>query len=199
MKKTLLGTLLLASTILLTAPAFVQAQEVIGENSGKVDINGLVGVDNTNPDEPNIPEESDAWINVTLPDMTTFISTSKEAKASITSPTYDIINNSGRGVKVTIAEVKNDGPVLDLGITLNFNGKAKTNGVSILKPQVPLVVDNLNQVPNADIATLKAVSAKGVSDGGAMTFSYSGNVGKAITKLENPKYDMILKFTALPK
>lgn len=71
-----------------------------GQNSADIITRGNLGeIDNTDPDTP-LPDGDDRWINVTLP--TEVIFESADSK-TITSPkNYQIVNNSGRPVKVDV-------------------------------------------------------------------------------------------------
>lgn len=71
-----------------------------GQNSADIITRGNLGeIDNTDPDTP-LPDGDDRWINVTLPTEVIFESTDSE---TITSPkNYQIVNNSGRPVKVDV-------------------------------------------------------------------------------------------------
>ncbi len=71
-----------------------------GQNSADIITRGNLGeIDNTDPDTP-LPDGDERWINVTLPTEVIFESTDSE---TITSPkNYQIVNNSGRPVKVDV-------------------------------------------------------------------------------------------------
>lgn len=71
-----------------------------GQDSAEIITRGNLGeIDNTDPDTP-LPDGDNRWINVTLPTEVIFESKDSE---TITSPkNYEIINNSGRPVKVDV-------------------------------------------------------------------------------------------------
>lgn len=89
------------------APAF--ANQTIdgmdGETTGEIKTLGELGrEDNTDPGA-EIPDGDDRWINVTLPTEVVFYSTngSDEIKSS---SNYEILNNSGRPVKVDLTSYR---------------------------------------------------------------------------------------------
>ena len=96
----LLGLSLVATTLIaasLIADKTFADQTVQG-TSATVAVNGTLGADNTNPDS-KIPEGDDNWINVTVPTSTIFYNT--PTNSTVKSPTYKIVNNSGRPVDVS--------------------------------------------------------------------------------------------------
>lgn len=101
MKKVLVSMLFSGSFVGFVAPAMVQAEDVIGVDQADIQINGTIGLDNTDPEEA-IEESHDNWINVTLDTATIFYNVS--GRNDIESPTYNIENKSGRPVDVSIAD-----------------------------------------------------------------------------------------------
>ncbi|MDG3374961.1 hypothetical protein P5D95_26195, partial [Vibrio parahaemolyticus] len=101
MKKRLASLFIAGSFVGGLVPIAVQAQDVIGDGSAEIKVNGSIGLDNTDPTE-TIDEESEDWINVTLDTATIFYNIS--GRTNIESPTYTIKNNSGRPVDVTITK-----------------------------------------------------------------------------------------------
>ncbi|MEE1499604.1 MAG: hypothetical protein U0K17_06510, partial [Enterococcus hirae] len=98
MKKVLVSMLFSGSFVGFVAPAMVQAEDVIGVDQADIQINGTIGLDNTDPEEA-IEESHDNWINVTLDTATIFYNVS--GRNDIESPTYTIENKSGRPVDVS--------------------------------------------------------------------------------------------------
>ncbi|HFK2761779.1 TPA: hypothetical protein ACGX4V_002267 [Enterococcus faecalis] len=73
-----------------------------GENSAEVKTRGNLGkIDPTDPKTP-LPEGDDRWIKVTLPMAVVFESDSNDAKKITSADKYEIINESGRPVKVDV-------------------------------------------------------------------------------------------------
>lgn len=85
MKKVLVSMLFSGSFVGFVAPAMVQAEDVIGVDQADIQINGTIGLDNTDPEEA-IEESHDNWINVTLDTATIFYNVS--GRNDIESPTY---------------------------------------------------------------------------------------------------------------
>ncbi|OJG97073.1 hypothetical protein RV18_GL001222 [Enterococcus termitis] len=116
---------------------FASAQTIDGENSADVIINGTIGkLDNTDPDT-NIPEGSDEWINVTVDTATAFHTTTASAHKNIESADYSIVNNSGRGVAVTLNKMTGTPTYVD---TLKI--KAKGTGLFATPTEKDLIKDN---------------------------------------------------------
>lgn len=106
-----------------------------GQNSADIITRGNLGeIDNTDPDTP-LPDGDDRWINVTLPTEVIFESTDSE---TITSPkNYQIVNNSGRPVKVDVDKYVITGgngvpalTSLNIKRTTGFEGNPTVNLVS---------------------------------------------------------------------
>lgn len=104
MKKIMSGLLL--GSILFGGAASIYAaeDEVNGKSSASITVNGSLGQDNEDENAPNIDENSDDWINVTLDTANIFYTTKETAHKTIESPYYSIKNNSGRGVKISVAD-----------------------------------------------------------------------------------------------
>ena len=187
---------------------FASAETIDGENSADVIINGTIGkLDNTDPDT-NIPEGSDEWINVTVDTATAFHTTTASTHKNIASADYSIVNNSGRGVAVTLNKMNGTPKYVD---TLTINAKG-TNLVAT--PAATNLVESnalvdLTNAPvwmrlankdgrlniDTDAASAYANSAK---------FNYTGTTVASLpadvaqnTTAEN--YTLTLKFTSIQK
>ncbi|GAX46507.1 hypothetical protein [Pseudolactococcus reticulitermitis] len=97
--KKLLSTLLISTVVFGGVSAVSADQTITGETTADIAVKGTLGADNTDPDT-TIPETDKEWINVTVPTETIFYN--KKDVATIVSPEYSIVNNSGRPVKVSI-------------------------------------------------------------------------------------------------
>ena len=184
------------------------AETIDGENSADVIINGTIGkLDNTDPNT-NIPEGSDEWINVTVDTATAFHTTTASAHKNIESADYSIVNNSGRGVAVTLNKMDGTPKYVD---TLTIN--AKGDGL-VAAPVATNLVDNnaladLTSAPvwmrlankdgrlniATDAASAHANSAKFYYTGTTVA-DLPANVEQATTA-EN--YTLTLKFTSIQK
>ncbi|WP_207694707.1 hypothetical protein DOK67_0000511 [Enterococcus sp. DIV0212c] len=209
MKKT--NFLLAAMMLGLSVSGLTQlasAETIDGENSADVIINGTIGkLDNTDPDT-NIPEGSDEWINVTVDTATAFHTTTASAHKNIESADYSIVNNSGRGVAVTLNKMEGTPKYVD---TLTIN--AKGSGLVATPAATNLVESNtladLTSAPvwmrlankdgrlniATDAASAYANSAK---------FNYTGTTTASLPTDVNEnatteKYTLTLKFTSIQK
>ena len=197
----LLGLSLVATTLIaasLIADKTFADQTVQG-TSATVAVNGTLGADNTNPDS-KIPEGDDNWINVTVPTSTIFYST--PTSSTVKSPTYKIVNNSGRPVDVLAtaftADSTNVAPkdfILTLqtvGTTSNIATTATTNLVNA--GAVNTSLDNkLITLANKD----GRMTSTGTATAGdnASTFTYGGSsTATAMTQL---KYNLGLTFKSV--
>ncbi|MEI5994560.1 hypothetical protein [Candidatus Enterococcus mansonii] len=209
MKKTnfLIATMMLGLSISGVAQN-VSAQTIDGENSADVIINGTIGkLDNTDPDA-TIPEGSDEWINVTVDTATAFHTTTASAHKNIESADYSIVNNSGRGVAVTLNKMDGTPKYVD---TLTI--KAKGNGLVATPAATNLIENNgivdLTSSPvwmrlankdgrlniDTDAASAYANEAK---------FNYTGKTVASLPADVNEtaaaeNYTLTLKFTSIQK
>lgn len=89
------------------APAF--ASQTIdgtnGETSGEIKTVGELGKPDTTDPNVDIPDGDDRWINVTLPTEVVFYNTDGNDKIT-SSNNYEILNNSGRPVKVDLTSYR---------------------------------------------------------------------------------------------
>ncbi|QIW55712.1 hypothetical protein [Pseudolactococcus raffinolactis] len=201
MKKLL--TTLLISTVVFGGVQAVSAQDVIGEGEADIEINGTLGADNTDPDT-TIPETDEDWINVTLPTDTIFYN--KADDPIIKAPTYAIINNSGRPVKVSVAgfaaSSANPTEPGDFNLNLLVSG---TPGHAATTESTSLVLNGSLQGPTSELITLAncvdqyikadAQSLKGDAKNNVATFTYGGSA-TATTALKL-NYTLTLKFDAV--
>lgn len=171
-------------------------QTVIGDNSAKIDVNGTLGVDNTDPDA-TIPEGEDNWINVTIPTKTIFYN--KLATPAIVSPKYVIKNNSGRPVKVTtdsfVAKAGNPSTPADYNLNLNVIGTSIS---------VPLInTGSINNIGGTVVGTLANSKGQLVSTdplvatptNNSAQFEFGGSATTTDTVRVN--YDLTMKFEAI--
>lgn len=197
----LLGLSLVATTLIaasLMADKTFADQTVQG-SSATVAVNGTLGADNTNPDS-KIPEGDDNWINVTVPTSTIFYNTPKDP--TVKSPTYKIVNNSGRPVDVLAtaftADSTNVAPssfsltLQTVGTTTNIATTATTNLVNA--GAVNTSLDNkLITLANKDGKMTSAGTA--TAGDNASTFTYGGSSDtKTMTQL---KYNLGLTFKSV--
>ena len=115
--KKLLSTLLI-STAVFGGAQIVAAQDVIGAGEADIAVNGTLGANNTDPGS-TIPEGDTDWINVTVPTETIFYN--KATDATIKAPTYDITNNSGRPVTVSVKSFTGQEEPLEQEMATHFS------------------------------------------------------------------------------
>ena len=200
----LLGLSLVATTLIaasLIADKTFADQTVQG-TSATVAVNGTLGADNTNPDS-KIPEGDDNWINVTVPTSTIFYNTPKDP--TVKSPTYKIVNNSGRPVDVSAtaftADSENDAPssfsltLQTVGTTTNIATTATTNLVNAGAVNTSLNA-KLITLANKEGKMTSTVAATAATAGdNASTFTYGGSsTATAMTQL---KYNLGLTFKSV--
>lgn len=156
-----------------------------------------MGVDNTDPDPSNpIPDGDNAWVNVTIPTATYFY-TSKD-KTDISSPTYKITNNSGRGVEVLYTSLDMS-TTTDVSVTLDLVPTALGgDNKSVVSSSISLANNNTPVIGDATIAKLAPVSSIGGTDGGSFEYKYSGSIDEAVsTPVQTATYTLNLTFKAL--
>lgn len=212
MKKTniLLTTMMLGLSVSgLTQVASAQ-QNIDGKNSADVIINGTIGkLDNTDPDAL-IPEGFDEWINVTVDVATAFHTTTASGHKNIESADYDIVNNSGRGVEVTLNKIAAEtAPKYVDTLTIN----AKEDGL-FTKPKATNLVESnaLVDLTNSPVwmtlankdGRLNVDTDAAAAYANATTFNYTGttvaDLPTDVDKKSTPEnYTLTLKFTSLQK
>ena len=197
----LLGLSLVATTLIaasLIADKTFADQTVQG-SSATVAVNGTLGADNTNPDS-KIPEGDDNWINVTVPTSTIFYNTPKDA--TVKSPTYNIVNNSGRPVDVSATAFTADSANVapnDFSLTLQTVGTASNIATTAMTKLVDAgaVTTSLN----VKLITLANKEGKMTSAGTATagdnesTFTYGGS--STTTTMTQLKYNLGLTFKSV--
>lgn len=200
MKKAL--STLLVSTILLggASVAFAAEQTIVGENTGDIEVNGTLGIDNTDPDA-EIPEGDD-WINVTVPTQTIFYNTA--GNSQIQAPDYSIVNNSGRPVKVNAIgfEAAASNPtaptdfVLNLKVIGTSDNPAATsatplvsagNAITPINSHLITLANSKNQIDSTD------AQAAPVKNKATFTFDGSATASSQIQL----QYTLKLKFEAV--
>lgn len=201
-KKLVAATMLLGLTTGGLNPA-VYAEDFDGVNTGDIQIQGSIGkLDNTDP-TTNLPEGSDDWINVTVDTATAFHTTSASNHVDIESATYNISNNSGRGVAVYLNGISGTPTYVDqLTIVPDDSQKALqttpqavdlvSSGAFTTLAATPWLVLANNQ------GELEINSAQDF--GNAVTFSYTGKTGTLpadITTATPENYTLTLKFVSV--
>ncbi|GGC92955.1 hypothetical protein [Enterococcus wangshanyuanii] len=209
MKKTnLLVTAAMLSLSVTGLTHTALAQTIDGENSADVIINGTIGkLDNTDPDT-NIPEGSDEWINVTVDTATAFHTTTASAHKNIESADYSIVNNSGRGVAVTLNTIAGTPTYVDT-LTINAKGTGLVNAPTATNLVASKALVDLSSSPvwmtlankdgrlniDTDAASAYANSAKFYYTGTTVD-NLPADVDQTATA-EN--YTLTLKFTSIQK
>lgn len=219
MKKVLLG-LLCSTSLLGFMVVTVAADETISsdgltktvsaEDSTTIPVQGTLGADNTNPNEPNIPEGDNGWVNITAPTKTYFYSIG--SSPNITSPVYSVKNNSGRPVNITFSEFNDNATAVT---TTSKDGTPSTlekidtsteaNNVNVSIQKVPGTVALASEfdaavtagtgVQNTQVITAGQAGAAAITP---MTVSLANNEGKKIsqdTVLTDSALDAAANFT----
>ncbi|MBS9336745.1 hypothetical protein [Fructobacillus papyrifericola] len=166
-----------------------------GTNNADVQVNGTLGGDNTNTDS-NIPEGSDKWINITLDTATIFYNTSNDSK--ILSPTYNITNNSGRPVNVSVNSFKqNDSTDISKVAELNLSVKRSdgTTASNKLIENGKLSNNKTNLLTLANVNGNLTNNDTAVSGNNKATFTYNGSLSNKLTSTINPSFTMNPLFT----
>lgn len=199
MKKILSG-LLVGSILFSGAVSIHAAEENVNETgSASITVNGSLGQDNTDENAPNIQEGSTDWINVTLDTANIFYTTKETAHKTITSPDYRITNNSGRGVKVSVANFTVDSGNLDNVEELKISGKDYSGVEQAADLKVIGTGDFLVLANNQGKLNVEADPFGGyVND---TLYSYSGTTTGEYykDKAEQTKHTLTLAFEALNK
>lgn len=180
--------------------AYAESTQTIsdGTNNADVTVNGTIGADNTDPNQP-IPEGSDKWINVSLDTATIFYNTSSDT--SIVSPIYTITNNSGRPVKVKVNKFTKTNTdsiedIKDLNVNFKRQGTQSKNVKTNLINSGAL--SSLDNAENLELANTKGKFINSdTEDAGSniAKFNYSGSVKAKVNKLTQPNFKMNLLFT----
>ncbi|MBP2097569.1 hypothetical protein [Enterococcus rivorum] len=182
------------------------ADTLDGVKTGDIEIKGTIGkLDNTDP-TTEIPEGFDDWINVTLDTATAFHTTTASKHKDITSATYSVENNSGRGVAVYVEKMTgtpkyvkelriNPQPVFPAIKNEPTSVGIVNNGQLFIKsaPELPwLVLANKNY---------ELEIGSGESLGKRAEFNYLGESQNlptdAATKATNENYTLTLRFVSI--
>ncbi|WP_206856050.1 hypothetical protein [Candidatus Enterococcus mangumiae] len=199
MKKKLLSSLLVVGTSLgALAPATILATDVIGEPTADITINGSLGLDNTDPEE-EIEEGNTNWINVTLDTATIFYNLS--GTTTIDSPTYNIENNSGRPVKVSIqsftqTDTSNISVIDSLNFVSSLGGSAITQSL-INSGNVEAFGSPVELFTLANSEGNLTEDGSG-TDSKSTTFKYEGTVSGTSIARTNPAFTLTLQLDAVP-
>lgn len=196
--KKMISLLALSSMMLMAVPVSAVDQEIVGEGSGDIPVNGTLGMDNTDPTAP-IVEGEDSWINVSLPTETIFYSTNTEKDAPITSPKYTITNNSGRPVDIKYSKLTKasggDSDTADYDVSLtgfdSANPAIITAGAEIDSSSSPVL---LHTLANTNGKLTKDGSSTGDK---SVTYGYSGTVNEVLSKTIKHNYNMTLEFESV--
>ena len=179
----LMGSLVGAQTTDIQSP----------DDSGDVEVRGVFGFDNTDPNSPE-PTDPDQWINVTLPTAVLYWSDPLSNHQSIisntdaqNSPSYPIVNHSGRPVSVSVADYVGDTGSLE---RLTIHSAASNEEVN--------VVDNSSLTHDTGLLmNLDAPNTSMVFNGYQDFFGYSGTVRSGWHLPERHEATLTLKFGAL--
>ncbi|BAK22287.1 hypothetical protein [Melissococcus plutonius] len=206
MKKLLMAVLLIGSVVSFETVGLAEddteasnQQTVNGKKDADITVEGTLGADNKNPEE-KIPEGSNDWINVTVPTKTIFYNTVENK--NIQSPTYTIMNNSGRPVTVSATNFVDT--TSDVTLPTDFDLNLQVKGNNPTSANTPLVTDgkivtglnaklitlanNQNQLVASDPENENPVNNKA-------TFTYGGTA--TVTKSTKLSYTLSLKFDAV--
>lgn len=192
MKKIMVGLLVAGACFGMALPSVVNAADVNGEGSADVTVNGTIGMDNTDPTSP-IEEGNDSWINVTLDTATVFYNV--KGQTTIESPTYNIKNNSGRPVDVSVQSFSQTNSVdisninslnLKIGDGTTSEELIDSNGLSTSFAGSPLfsLANKNGNFTSTDTADPSKAET---------TFSYDGDLTAASSTTTNPEFTMTLK------
>lgn len=201
--KKIFGLVALSSVVLMALPAYAE-QDIIGENSGNIKVDGTLGMDNKQ-ENAEIVEGTDQWINVTLPLKTIFYSTSPKAGATITSPAYTITNNSGRPVDISFSKLEKSGGD-DVDIDYNVYLRPVNGTFSEPNPQIIKDgdgVDNsgspqhFHRLPNVNGKLSEGGPEEEDKGGNKINFEYHGAVTNELTETIKHEYTMTLQFKAV--
>ncbi|GHU42782.1 hypothetical protein FACS1894193_08680 [Bacilli bacterium] len=200
--KKLLSTLLVSTAVFAGAQSVSADQNIVAQTGADIKVNGTLGVDNTNPGATIPPGDPD-WINVTLPTDTIFYN--KTSAPAIKAPTYDLTNNSGRPVKISVDAFTgtNTGLPGDFDLNLDVTGPATGNAVATASTS--LIAKGALQTPTNELITLAnsvdqyvqgdTPVAIGTAVNNKATFTYSGTASQTSALTVN--YTLKLKFEAV--
>ncbi|MFC0616118.1 hypothetical protein [Enterococcus faecalis] len=201
-KQVIIATMMVGAIGVSFSTSAYATQTIDGSTTGEIKATGELGrEDNTDPGS-EIPDGDDKWINVTLPTEVIFYNVDGEENIK-SSANYEILNNSGRPVKVDLTSFRIANAITaereaikSLSLT-NASGKS-FNSVNLVENGVEKVTTTQELVRLANnegkIGTTNDPSAK------LTRFKFDGSVNK--DKLSEDQATTIdstlnLKFTAL--
>lgn len=190
--KKMISLLALSSMMLMAVPVSAVDQEIVGEGTGDIPVNGTLGMDNTDPTAP-IVEGEDSWINVSLPTETIFYSTNTKQDAPITSPKYTITNNSGRPVDIYYNGLTSNGTYDDISYNLNLKGFDSDLAIRTVK-DLSVNRSKLITLANGNGNMDEAGTTTGEN---TVTYEYTGKVNEELTNKIQHSYTMTLEFEAV--
>lgn len=177
------GKLLAASILVLSltggSVALANTQTIDGregDTSGDVQVNGIIGsFDNTTPGPD--PEPTDEWINVTIPTKALFYTTEASNHTDIEAPTYNVTNNSAKGVTVDVSQVKDAQDIAEID-------ELKINNIELINSgATSLTAEELFELGDNTTATK--------SD----SFTFTGTATPTDPDAEvNPSFKLVLSF-----
>lgn len=198
MKKKLLASLfVLGTTAGAFSPTTILATDVIGEPTADIQINGSLGLDNTDPEE-EIEEGDTNWINVTLDTATIFCNLA--GTTSINSPTYTIANNSGRPVAVSVKNfASNSGDysaisALDIVSPSPLSASRRLITTGQLEDFVPESSGVMFTLANHEG---RLTATGNTTNPSATTFSYRGAVTSPDVSEASPSFTLTLQLDAV--
>lgn len=156
--------------------------------TGDINVNGWIGIydGETDPEVPQPPEESNAWINVTIP-KTVFFGSLATDDGRVYGPNYKITNNSTKAVEVHTSELTET--------TANISGISNKLDVNIVSGTTTLpILKSGPEYLGTDFtgATLATIAAKGNTN-----FTLSGTFSGAYPEAGTPAmptYKLVLQF-----
>ncbi|NBJ47152.1 hypothetical protein C6N01_13140 [Enterococcus faecalis] len=201
-KQVIIATMMVGAIGVSFSTSAYATQTIDGSTTGEIKTTGELGrEDNTNPGS-EIPDGDDKWINVTLPTEVIFYNVDGEEDIK-SSANYEILNNSGRPVKVDLTSFRIANTITterEAIKTLNLaNASGKSfNPVNLVENGVEKVTTTQELVRLANnegkIGSVNDPSAK------LTRFRFDGSVNKDKLSEEQPTTidsTLNLKFTAL--
>lgn len=177
--KLLIAAVTIMGGTLIYIPQAIASQTIEGESNAQIHVEGTIGeFDSTNPG-PN-PEDKDKWINVKLPTTAIFYSKDSD-KTELTSPEYEIINNSARGVTVNVARIDNP---LDIELIDSLN------------------IGNIEFISDGEVSLVSEKTLFTLSNNQSETMSYRVGafqftgvaLGANDVEEVNPSFNVVFKF-----
>lgn len=172
------GTIILGTMLGVSSPAYAETIVIDGDGTeSTVKVDATIGPFNNRTPGPD-PEDMNMWINVKVPISVLFYSTKADTSV-VGSPTYQVVNNSARGLEVDVA------PITD---------KANIDSLASLKINtIDLITDGEVSI-DAD-SNLFMLAGNSVTDSSNIgKFSFTGAVKNSLATEENPGFNLMLKF-----